>query len=124
MELLVTSGVGVVAFVVLFVLRRAGQRRNPAKMTAAAFSSINIAGAFGLAWLAARMLRHDGVMPVELSITAGLLLILILITAFGMALERRGRMTAALILLGSTAGPTLAAIGFLFYLDANPIDMR
>lgn len=121
---MVTSGVGVVAFVVLLVLRRADERRNPAKLTVAAFSSVNISGAFGLAWLATRMLRHDGAMPIELSITAGLALVLISITACGMALERQGKMTAALILLGIAAGPTLAAMGFLFYLDAHPIDMR
>lgn len=124
MELLITSGVGLVAFVVLLVLRSPAELRNPAKMTIAALSSVNIAGAFGLAWFATRMLRHDGVMPIELSITVGLALILAAITAYGMVLERCRRITSALIVLFATAGPTLIAIGFLFYLDANPIDMR
>lgn len=124
MELLITSGVGVVAFVVLLILRPAGELHDPAKMTVAALSSVNIAGAFGLAWFATRMLRHDGVMPIELSITVGLALILAAITAYGRVLERRRRTTSALIVLLATAGPTLLAIGFLFYLDAHPIDMR
>ena len=39
-----------------------GERRRPAGIAVAALAAINLAGIAGLAWFAAHMLVHDGVM--------------------------------------------------------------
>ena len=70
------------------------------------------------------MLFYDGVMVVELAICAALISVLALTTGGALALRRRGKTGSAVALLAVTALPTLAAFGFLIYLDANPIDWR
>ena len=51
-------------------------------------------------------------------------LVVAAITAGGIALQRRGRAGAAIVLLALAAVPTIAAFGFLLYLDSHPIDWR
>lgn len=94
------------------------------RFVVAALASINIAGFLGLAWFAYKVVFHDGVMWVELAICAVPMAVLALTTWGGLALRRRGHSGAAVALLAVTALPTLAALGFLLYLDSNPIDWR
>ncbi|NDH62392.1 MAG: hypothetical protein EBY18_12265 [Alphaproteobacteria bacterium] len=91
-----------------------GERRRPAGIAVAALAAINLAGIAALAWFAVHMLVHDGVMAIELSMCAGLMALLAAITAGGVALQR----------LALAAVPTIAAFGFLLYLDSHPIDWR
>lgn len=95
-----------------------------AQVVPAVLASINIAGVVGLVWFAAGMLANDGVLVVELSICAGLMVALVSLTACGVLLGRRGLNGGALTLLTVAAVPTLFAYGFLLYLDLNPIDWR
>ena len=95
-----------------------------AQVVAALLASINIAGVVGLVWFAAGMLANDGVMVIELSICAGLIAILVSLTACGVLLGRRGLSGGGLTLLAVGALPTLFVYGFLVYLDFNPIDWR
>lgn len=90
----------------------------------ATLSAINGAGMLGLGWFAAQMVTYDGVMVLEVSISAGLIAIMAALTVGGLVLARRGRSGAAIALLAVAALPTLAAFGFLIYLEANPIDWR
>lgn len=87
-------------------------------------AAINVAGIAGLGWFAAHMLIYDGMMAIELSMCAGLMALLAAITAGGVALRRRGRGGATIVLLALAAVPTIAAFGFLLYLDSHPIDWR
>jgi hypothetical protein len=95
-----------------------------AQVVAALLASINIAGVVGLVWFAAGMLTHDGVMVIELSICAGLIAILVSLTACGVLLGRRGMCGGGLTLLAVGSLPTLFVYAFLVYLDFNPIDWR
>jgi hypothetical protein len=95
-----------------------------AQVVAALLASINIAGVVGLVWFAAGMLTHDGVMVIELSICAGLIAILVSLTACGVLLGRRGMSGGGLTLLAVGSLPTLFVYAFLVYLDFNPIDWR
>jgi len=95
-----------------------------AQVVAALLASINIAGVVGLVWFAAGMLTHDGVMVIELSICAGLIAILVSLTACGVLLARRGMSGGGLTLLAVGSLPTLFVYAFLVYLDFNPIDWR
>ncbi len=101
-----------------------GERWRPAGIAVAALAAINLAGIAALAWFAVHMLVHDGVMAIELSMCAGVMALLAAITAGGVALQRRGRAGAAIVLLALAAVPTIAAFGFLLYLDSHPIDWR
>ena len=94
------------------------------QVVAALLASINIAGVVGLVWFAAGMLTHDGVMVIELSICAGLIAILVSLTACGVLLGRRGMSGGGPTVLAVGALPTLFVYGFLVYLDFNPIDWR
>ncbi|CAN7265573.1 hypothetical protein LJR090_001885 [Bosea sp. LjRoot90] len=104
--------------------RRASGTGKATEILASGLASINIAGALGLGWLAARMLFYDGLMVVELAICAGLIAALAIVTGGAFALKRRGRTKAAIAVLTVAALPTIAVFGFLLYLDSNPIDMR
>lgn len=95
-----------------------------AQVVTALLASINIAGVVGLVWFAAGMLTHDGVMVIELSICAGLIAILVSLTACGVLLGRRGMSGGGLTLLAVGGLPTLFVYAFLLYLDFNPIDWR
>lgn len=95
-----------------------------ARVVTDVLASINSAGAVGLLWFAGGMLTHDGVMVIELSICAGLVALLVGLTACGVLLGRRGMNGAALGLLTIGAVPTLLVCGFLLYLEFNPIDWR
>ncbi len=70
------------------------------------------------------MLIHDGVMIPEISGCVVLMAILAGFTAGGLALRRRGKTTAAIVLLAVGAVPVILAYGFLLYLTVNPIDWR
>ena len=94
------------------------------KYIAAGLASVNIAGVLGLGWFVAGMFTYDGVMIFELSICAGLMVLLSAITAGGVALKRGGRTRTAIALLSVGAVPTLFIYGFLVYLEFNPIDWR
>ncbi len=94
------------------------------RFVVAALASINVAGFLGLGWFASKVVFHDGVMWVELAICAVPMAVLALTTIGGLALRRRGHSGAAIALLAVAALPTLAAFGFLLYLDRNPIDWR
>lgn len=121
------------AAITTFVLLQAfGWRRGltapdtgkAAQVVVALLASINIAGVVGLVWFAAGMLTHDGLMVIELSICAGLIAILVSLTACGVLLGRRGMSGGGLTLLAVGSLPTLFVYGFLVYLDFNPIDWR
>ncbi|WP_439613173.1 hypothetical protein [Reyranella sp.] len=121
------------AAIATFVLLQACGRRQgltapdagkAAQVVAALLASINIAGVVGLVWFAAGMLTHDGVMVIELSICAGLIAILVSLTACGVLLGRRGMSGGGLTLLAIGSLPTLFVYAFLVYLDFNPIDWR
>lgn len=116
MQLLITLAAGVAAFVLLLVLRRT--------WGIATLAAANIAGALGLLWFVAQTLHYDGVMMLELLLSAAAIAVLAGITAGGLTLDRHGKAVAAHGLLAITAVPTFATFGFLFYLDANPIDWR
>ncbi len=116
MELRITLAVGIAAFGLLLVLRRA--------WGVAALAAANIAGALGLLWYVVQTLRYDGVMILELLLSAAPVAVQTGITAGGLALDRYGKTVAAFSLLATAAVPTLATFGFLLYLDANPIDWR
>lgn len=94
------------------------------RFVVAALASINVAGFLGLAWFAYKVVFHDGLMWVELAICAVPMAVLALATWGGLALRRRGHAGVAIALLAVAALPTLAAFGFLLYLDRNPIDWR
>lgn len=95
-----------------------------ARIAVFSLAAINIAGALGLAWFVVEMLRYDGVMVFELSLCAGLIAAIALVTVGGLKLQRAGKTAAAIALLAVAAVPTTAAIAFLVYLNANPIDWR
>ncbi len=94
------------------------------RFVVAALASINVTGFLGLGWFASKVVFHDGVMWVELAICAIPMAVLALTTIGGLALRRRGHSGTAIVLLAVAALPTLAAFGFLLYLDRNPIDWR
>lgn len=129
--LLIIFGVGAAMFALLLMLgaraRRGGispDAGKAAEIVFAGLAAINIAGVLGFLWFAARMLVHDGVMVVELAICAVPIAVLTMITGGAFALKRRGKAKAAAALLVVGALPTIAAYGFLLYLDSHPIDMR
>lgn len=119
---LIILAVAIATFVLLLTF--GGRQSRAAEIVAAGMASINIAGVVGLGWFTAGILNYDGVMVIELSICAGLMALLLLITGGGFALKRRGRTAAALAVLAAGALPTLLVYGFLLYLDNNPIDWR
>ncbi len=129
--LLVNLCAGGIIFAILMARDARARRAQPApaagkttRVAASALAAVNLAGALGLAWFGTTMLIDDGVMVVELGIVAGLIAVLLLATIGALALRRRDRMAAAIVLLAVAALPTLATYSFLLYLDANPIDMR
>lgn len=99
-------------------------KRSPAQIAVAVLAAIDAAAIVGLVWFAAKMLGDESVMVVEVSVCAGLAAVLAGLIWGGMALHRRGRTGAAIAVLAVGAVPTLAVIGFLLYLEANPIDWR
>lgn len=127
--LLIVFAIAIAAFA---LLRTFGERHRlmvpgagtVARVVADVLASINSAAAVGLLWFAAGMLAHDGVMVIELSICAGLVALLVGLTACGVLLGRRGMNAAALGMLAAAALPTVLVYLFLLYLDFNPIDWR
>lgn len=116
-----------IAAVVTFVLlRRFGPdpRRNATDIIVAGLVAVNIAGVLGLGWFVVEMLIHDGVMVLEILSCVVAMSLLAGTTAGALALKRRGRKKAAVILSGITALPAIFVYGFLVYLDLNPIDWR
>lgn len=101
--------------------RRAG--KTP-EIVFAGLAAINISGMFGLGWFVAVLLIYDGVMFVELTICAILMVVSAVITAGAFLLRHRGKISAAVALLAVAALPTIASYGLLIYLDTHPIDMR
>lgn len=113
----------------MLLIRGARGRPGPGtgkatEILSSGLASINVVGALGLVWFAARLLFYDGLMIVELAICAGLIAVLAMVTGGAFALKRRGKTNAAIAVLAVVALPTIAAFGFLLYLDSNPIDMR
>ena len=120
--------VGGLMFAVQMILRARKRRsRTGHKGTdnlVAVLVAVNIAGMFGLGWLALAILIQDGVMGVELAICAGLIAAMALITLVALAFKRRRRIRTALAMLAAVALPTVALCGFLLYIDNHPIGMR
>jgi hypothetical protein len=118
----------VVVFALLFhraeLWRASDQASRTSVIIVASLTSINIAGALGLAWFATVMLFYDGIMIIELGICVGLMVALAITTTCGFMLSRHGRERAALALLALAAVPTILVYAFLIYLDGHPIDMR
>lgn len=104
--------------------RTSPERSKAAENLVAGLVSVNVAGMFGLGWLAMAILDQDGVMEVELAICAGLIAAMALITLVALAFKRRRRIRTALAMLAAVALPTIALCGFLLYIDNHPIDMR
>ncbi|HEY4251497.1 MAG TPA: hypothetical protein VGM87_09865 [Roseomonas sp.] len=131
--LLILLCAGVVIFAILLTLSER-DRRDPVRpgsgqgtgiaVAVAGLTAINITGVLGLAWLVVVMLIHDGVMVVELGICAALIAGLAMITGVAFTLRRRGRIVAAVAVLTVAALPTIAAYGFLLYVDTHPVDLR
>lgn len=84
-------------------------------------AAINVAGIIGLLDILIPMMIYDSVV-LEKLICAVLIVLLALITVGGFALQRRGRTTAALVLLAIGALPTAVVLGGFLYLEFNPID--
>ena len=123
LQLLILLGAAGVIFALLLKFG-AGGGRNTKDIVVAGLAAVNIAGVIGVGWTVAVMLFYDGLMIVELSICAGLMVVLAAITVSAFALRRRGRIGAAVALLAIGALPTIAVYGFLLYLVSNPIDWR
>ena len=121
---LILFGAAVVAFVFLLKGRISPATNKAAEIVVAALASINIAGALGLGWFVVEMLIHDGVMVLEILSCVVLMALLAGFTAGGLALKRRGKTTAAIVLLAVGAVPVILTYGFLLYLTVNPIDWR
>lgn len=121
---LILFGAAVVAFAFLLKGRISPATNKAAEIVVAALASINIAGALGLGWFVVEMLIHDGVMVFEILSCVVLMAILAGFTAGGLALKRRDKTTAAIVLLAVGALPVILTYGFLLYLTFNPIDWR
>lgn len=125
LPLLVILAVSAALFAFLLRRRRARVASRTGEAAAVAgLAAVNCAGAVGLAWWAATILYHDGLMAEEHAICGVSIALLAAITVGALALDRRGRVKTALALLAVGALPTAAIYGFLFYLEANPIAWR
>lgn len=121
--LLIILIAAVMAFVLLLKLAP-DPGRNATDIFIAGLAAVNIAGVLGLGWFVIEMLIHDGVMVLEMLSCVVAMSLLAGTAAGALALNRRGKTTAAVVLSGVTALPTVFVYGFLVYLDANPIDWR
>ena len=123
-SLLIVCSVAVVALVLLLGGRISPAANRTVEVAVAGLASVNIAGILGLGWFVLEMLIHDGVMVLEILSCVVAVALLAGSTAGALAIARRGRPKAAVILAGITALPTIFVYGFLVYLDLNPIDWR
>lgn len=121
---LILFGAAVVAFAFLLRGRLSAATNKATEIVVAALASINIAGVIALGWFVVEMLTYDGVMIPEISGCVVLMALLAGFTAGGLALRRRGKTTAAIVLLAVGAVPMILTYGFLLYLTLNPIDWR
>lgn len=121
---LILFGAAVVAFAVLLKGRISPATNKATEILVAALASINLAGVFGFGWFVVEMLIHDGVMVFEILSCVVLMALLAGFTAGGLALRRRGKTAAAIVLLAVGAAPMILIYGFLLYLTFNPIDWR
>ena len=122
-SLLIVLAAGIAAFTLLLKVGP-GLERDAADIVFTGFAAVNIAGILGLGWFVVEMLIHDGVMVLEIVSCVVAMSLLAGSTAGALALARRGRTKAAVILSGVTALPAIFVYGFLVYLEANPIDWR
>lgn len=97
---------------------------SPVRMIAIGLAALNLAGIAWLGWFMASTLIYDGVMVLELTLCVVATATLAGVTWAGWRLHRRGRSGAGITLLALGAMPVAAALGFLLYLEANPIDWR
>jgi hypothetical protein len=124
-------GAGALAFLILLALAARTRRdridyeaSKAVEIVIASLTAINISGLFGLGWIALQLHFYDVKKYEELSICAVLFTLLALFTGSGVALAHRGKIRTAVAPLIVAAAPTLAAYGFLIYLDTHPIAWR